>query len=97
MKTYSEMAQFLIDNGGKYSYDWYMSNTRRLVAMYRERNAEVTAAASKRVRAQIEADKNTKVSAFEDVLEQTFGVRSAAKLTFAEKKQLLRMQVLGLI
>ena len=73
MKTYSEMAQFLIDNGGKYSYDWYMSNTRRLVAMYRECDKEVTAAASKQVRAAITAEKAIRNEAYADRLEELFG------------------------
>ena len=97
MKTYSELAQFLNDNGGKYSYDWYMSNTRRLVAMYRECDKEVTAAASKQVRAAITAEKAIRNEAYADRLEELFGVRSAGQLSFAQKKDLFRMEMLDLI
>lgn len=97
MKTYSEMAKFMIQHGGKYSYDWYMSKPTRLVAMYRKRNAEVTRAQKTIIVEEIKAEKAEQEKAFVATLKKTFGVTTAKDLTFEQKKELLRMQVLGLI
>lgn len=96
MKSYVELAEFMIKHGGKYPIDWYLRDERRLVAMYRVRVREVNREISITAREKIEQEKLEKQTKFVERLHQLFGVKSASELSFEQKKLLLNLQTRGL-